>query len=50
MVKRPAKLPSPEFGTNAFVCSVQVQDCDQNNERIQKNGGQVSVTKICHSR
>ncbi len=38
LLKRPAKVPPPESGTNAFVCSIQVENFDKINERILQNG------------
>jgi hypothetical protein len=46
LLKRPAKIPPPESGTNAFVCSVQVENFDATSERIIKNGGQVALPKF----
>lgn len=39
LLKRPAKMPPPEHGTNAYVCSIQVEDFDETAEKILKNGG-----------
>jgi predicted enzyme related to lactoylglutathione lyase len=46
LLKRPAKVPPGEAGTNAFVCSVQVENFDKANERILENGGQVALPKF----
>jgi uncharacterized protein len=46
LLKRPAKIPPSECGTNAFVCSVQVPDFDDISEKILKNGGQVALPKF----
>ncbi len=46
LLKRPAKMPPPESGTNAFVCSVQVENFDTTNELILSNGGQVALPKF----
>jgi hypothetical protein len=46
LLKRPAKVPPMEFGTNAFVCSVLVENFDQTQERILSNGGQVALPKF----
>jgi predicted enzyme related to lactoylglutathione lyase len=46
LLKRPAKVPSPESGTNAYVCSVQVEKFDVTQEKILKNGGQVALPKF----
>ncbi len=45
LVKRPAKVPSPKQGTNAFVCTVQVEDFDKTAEKIEKAGGRVAMPK-----
>jgi hypothetical protein len=46
LLKRPAKTPPPEHGTNAFVCSIQVENFDKTAEKILKNGGQVALEKF----
>ena len=46
LLKRPAKIPPAEFGTNAFVCSVQVTSFDNTCELILKHGGQVALPKF----
>ena len=46
LLKRPAKVPPTESGTNAFVCSIQVEDFDKTNELIMQNGGQVALPKF----
>ncbi len=46
LLKRPAKVPPTESGTNAFVCSVQVENFDKTNEQILQNGGQVALPKF----
>lgn len=46
LLERPAKVPSTESGTNAFVCSVQVENFDRTNEMILQNGGQVALPKF----
>lgn len=46
LLKRPAKVPPTESGTNAFVCSVQVENFDRTNEMILQNGGQVALPKF----
>lgn len=35
-----------ESGTNAFVCSVQVENFDKTNQLILQNGGQVALPKF----
>jgi len=46
LLKRPAKVPPPESGTNAFVCSIQVESFDKTNDLILQNGGQVALPKF----
>ncbi len=46
LLKRPAKVPPKESGTNAFVCSVEVDDFDKTNDLIVKNGGQIALPKF----
>ncbi len=47
LLKRPAKVPPTESGTNAFVCSIQVvENFDKTNELILQNGGQVALPKF----
>ena len=43
---RPAKTPLPEFGANAFVCSVQVDNFDRTSELILTNGGRIALAKF----
>lgn len=45
LLPRPAAPPAPEQGTNAFVCTVQVEDFDQTAEKILSAGGQVALPK-----
>ena len=44
--KRPAKTPSPEQGTNAFVCTVDVADFDATAAQIMAAGGTVALPKF----
>jgi len=46
LLKRPAKIPPPESGTNAFVCSIQVANFDNTEKRILENGGLVALPKF----
>jgi predicted enzyme related to lactoylglutathione lyase len=46
LLKRPAKTPPPEHGTNAFVCSVEVKDFDQTARKIADVGGSVALPKF----
>ncbi|MDD4080584.1 MAG: VOC family protein [Eubacteriales bacterium] len=45
LLPRPAKAPGPYQGTNAFVCTIQVDDYDTAHDRILKAGGQVAMPK-----
>lgn len=46
LLKRPAKTPPMEFGTNAFTCSIQVSSFDEMAASILKLGGQVALPKF----
>ena len=46
LLKRPAPIPPPQSGTNAFVCSIQVDNFDKTSDLILKNGGQVALPKF----
>ena len=46
LLKRPAKIPSPEHGSNAFICSIQVENFDYLSELILQNGGQIAFPKF----
>lgn len=46
LLQRPAKTPPPEHGTNAFVCSVEVENFDAIADKIMKGGGQVALDKF----
>jgi uncharacterized protein len=46
LLKRPAKTPPPEHGTNAFVCSVEVDSFDVVAAKIKKYGGLVALEKF----
>ena len=43
---RPVKVPPQESGTNAFVCSIQVDSFDSTRDLILKNGGQIALPKF----
>jgi hypothetical protein len=45
LVKRPAPAPDLGGGTNAFVCTVQVDDYDGTERRILDAGGKVALPK-----
>jgi len=46
LLKRPAKTPPPQCGTNAFVCSFEVKSFDQTAERILQPGGITAMPKF----
>jgi predicted enzyme related to lactoylglutathione lyase len=46
ILKRPAPLPAPRTGTNAYVCSMQVADFDAVARRILANRGSVAMPKF----
>jgi len=46
LLKRPAKRPDMEQGTNAYVCSMEVDSFDVTSEKILSLGGQVALPKF----
>ena len=46
LLKRPAKAPPAQSGTNAFVCSLEVEDFDATAKAILKLGGIVALPKF----
>lgn len=46
ILKRPAQIPPLESGTNAFVCSIQVENFDQTDEKIIALGGRTALPKF----
>ena len=46
LLKRPAKIPPKEFGTNAFACSIMVDNFDQTEKLIKENGGNIAMPKF----
>ena len=46
ILKRPAPLPPNGSGTNAFVCSLEVDNFNATSERILSNGGQVAMARF----
>jgi len=46
LLTRPANVPPMEFGTNAFTCSVIVENFDATSGLILQNGGQVAMPKF----
>lgn len=49
LLERPAKTPPIECGTNAFVCSFEVDDFDRAAEKVTNMGGQVALPKFAVS-
>ena len=46
LLQRPVQAPSLGQGTNAFVCSLEVENFDAIAEKIMKGGGQVALEKF----
>ena len=46
LLRRPAQPPTPEQGTNAFVCSMEVVDFDATAKRITDVGGRIALPKF----
>lgn len=46
LLKRPAQVPPQEFGTNAFVCSMEVKDFTEAERKILKHGGQIALPRF----
>jgi len=46
ILKRPTPAPPVHTGTNAYVCSIQVDDFDLTADRILQSGGQVALEKF----
>jgi hypothetical protein len=46
LLKRPVRAPSPGQGTNAFLCSMQVDDFDKIAKNILDHGGAVALPKF----
>jgi predicted enzyme related to lactoylglutathione lyase len=46
LLQRPAEVPAAGYGTNAFVCSVEVKDFDFTAGLIQQNGGTIAMPKF----
>lgn len=43
---RPTKIPPKECGTNAFTCTVQVENFDETAKKIEAAGGIVAMPKF----
>ena len=46
LLQRPAPAPGPAQGSNAFVCTIGVEDYDATERRILDAGGQVALPKM----
>ena len=46
LLKRPAQIPPPQNGTNAYVCSIEVKNFDETGKLILTHGGQVALPKF----
>ena len=46
LMKRPAAVPPPAFGTNAFTCSFVVENFDSTAALILLNGGKIALKKF----
>ena len=46
LLKRPAAPPPPQSGTNAFVCSIEVENFDETAQVITNLGGQIALPKF----
>lgn len=46
LLQRPAKTPPPQCGTNAFVCSLEVENFDATAKTIEGLGGIVALPKF----
>ncbi len=46
MLKRPCPAPAAGQGSNAYVCTVQVENFDQAAEKILSAGGRVAMPKF----
>lgn len=46
LLERPANTPPVGCGTNAFVCSFEVDDIDETERKILASGGRVALPKF----
>lgn len=46
LLKRPASIPPSGAGTNAFTCSILVEDFNKTSELILQQGGTVALPKF----
>ncbi len=45
LLRRPAPAPAPEQGTNAYVCTMQVEDFDATADAVLAAGGRIALPK-----
>ena len=50
LLKRPAKTPPMECGTNAFVCSLEIENFDSTAKNHSGAWRNCRVTQICRAR
>jgi uncharacterized protein len=46
LLQRPAAVPPPRSGTNAFTCSIEVEDFDATAQKILELGGTIALPKF----
>ncbi len=46
LLKRPVKTPPSEYGTNSFVCSMEIENFDATAGMILERGGKVALEKF----
>ena len=46
LLKRPVEKPPTQFGTNAFTCSIEVENFDTTAALILQNNGQIAMPKF----
>lgn len=46
LLQRPVPTPPPMSGTNAYVCSMQVENFDKVAQKIMEQGGKVAMAKF----
>lgn len=46
LLRRPAAMPPPQSGTNAFVCSMEVKDIDAVSRKLLELGAKVALPKF----
>ena len=46
ILKRPVDTPPTQMGTNAFTCTIQVENFDKTAQLIEEEGGQVAMPKF----